>query len=603
MTTAVRRGALPRRRRARHLRQGTPAACDASSNFPCKSRNLPRCSLLVLLIMLFQIRSDGVFLSANNMRGILGLLPETALVAVGVTLLMICGEFDLSVGSVFALMPMTMAVLMVGRLAVLAGDAGWPCWLCAADRLSQRLDHHPLRHPVLHHHAGHAVHGAVADRGDLGRLSAPDQAGRRCPSWLFVGFVDAGGLIRASFLWFVGIAILISLLLVAGPTSATGSARPGGFLPAAAAMGIPTGKVKIACFMICSVLAGFAGMIQVAAAELAAALDRRGDGTAGGGAAVIGGTSLAGGIGSIIGGIIGATLIRVIDNGMVMSPGRRQLVQVRDRRADHLRRRRQCLAAPPRSRDESGDRQMTHRRSSKRRNLHKWYSGRPCAEGRQPDGRAGRGAWARRRQRRRQVDADQDPVGPAPAGRGRDPGRGQSGPTSAIRKDAMHLGIETIYQYNSMVPIMTIARNMFIGREPLKWSIGGIGILDEKQDARGKRQGDRRCRPASALAGCAGGRVVRRPAAGRGDRAGHAFQVQGDDPGRADEPSVGQGNHQGDRLREGPEGAGRHRASSSATTCTTSSPAATGSSPWRSARSCWTSRSRETSIEEVSEQL
>jgi simple sugar transport system ATP-binding protein len=48
-------------------------------------------------------------------------------------------------------------------------------------------------------------------------------------------------------------------------------------------------------------------------------------------------------------------------------------------------------------------------------------------------------------------------------------------------KDAMRLGLETIYQYNSMVPIMTIARNMFIGREPLKWSIGGFGILDERK--------------------------------------------------------------------------------------------------------------------------
>lgn len=46
-------------------------------------------------------------------------------------------------------------------------------------------------------------------------------------------------------------------------------------------------------------------------------------------------------------------------------------------------------------------------------------------------------------------------------------------------KDAMALGIETIYQYNSMVPIMSIARNMFIGREPLKFSIAGIGWLDE----------------------------------------------------------------------------------------------------------------------------
>jgi simple sugar transport system ATP-binding protein len=48
-------------------------------------------------------------------------------------------------------------------------------------------------------------------------------------------------------------------------------------------------------------------------------------------------------------------------------------------------------------------------------------------------------------------------------------------------KDSMRLGIETIYQYNSMVPIMSISRNMFIGREPLKYAIGGFGILDEQK--------------------------------------------------------------------------------------------------------------------------
>ncbi|MDQ6435739.1 ATP-binding cassette domain-containing protein [Mesorhizobium sp. LHD-90] len=46
-------------------------------------------------------------------------------------------------------------------------------------------------------------------------------------------------------------------------------------------------------------------------------------------------------------------------------------------------------------------------------------------------------------------------------------------------RDAMDRGIETIYQYNSMVPTMTIARNVFIGREPLKMSVFGIGILDQ----------------------------------------------------------------------------------------------------------------------------
>jgi simple sugar transport system ATP-binding protein len=48
-------------------------------------------------------------------------------------------------------------------------------------------------------------------------------------------------------------------------------------------------------------------------------------------------------------------------------------------------------------------------------------------------------------------------------------------------RHAMELGLETIYQYNSMVPTMTIARNVFIGREPLKWSAFGFGAMDQKR--------------------------------------------------------------------------------------------------------------------------
>ncbi|TPK69354.1 sugar ABC transporter ATP-binding protein [Mesorhizobium sp. B2-4-19] len=50
-------------------------------------------------------------------------------------------------------------------------------------------------------------------------------------------------------------------------------------------------------------------------------------------------------------------------------------------------------------------------------------------------------------------------------------------------RDAMNLGIETIYQYNSMVPTMSIARNLFIGREPTLFSVFGVGILDQKKMA------------------------------------------------------------------------------------------------------------------------
>ncbi len=274
--------------------------------------------LLVLLVILFQVRSDGVFLSTNNLRGILGFLPETALVALGVTLLMICGEFDLSVGSVFALMPMTMAVLFV------QGISFWPAVLIAL---------------TLCAFIGF-VNGWITIRFDipsfittLGMLFMarsmtivvsggfpPRIRPGEVPSWLFTGFIYEGWpvAIRASVLWFAGIAIILALLL--SRTNFGNWVRAtGGFLPAAKAMGIPTGKVKIICFMICSVLAGFAGMIQ--ALRLNSFLPSAGEGMElqAVAAAVIGGTSLMGGVGSILGGLIGATLIRVIENGMVMS--------------------------------------------------------------------------------------------------------------------------------------------------------------------------------------------------------------------------------------------------------------------------------------------
>ena len=51
----------------------------------------------------------------------------------------------------------------------------------------------------------------------------------------------------------------------------------------------------------------------------------------------------------------------------------------------------------------------------------------------------------------------------------------------ASPRDSMELGIETIYQYNSLVPTMSIARNLFIGREPLVIKIARFGILDVRK--------------------------------------------------------------------------------------------------------------------------
>lgn len=271
---------------------------------------------LLLLTVTFQVSTDGAFLNAFNMQGILGILPEIALVAIGVTLLMICGEFDLSVGSVFALTPMVMAVLI---------EDGWTFLPAMAAAIATALfvgfvnGYLTIRFEIPSFittlgmlFVARSI--TVVISGGFPPVLPPDAL----PKELFTQFVGPNDLFRMSFIWFVAIAILVSLLL--SRTNFGNWVRAtGGFLPAAKAMGIPTAQVKITCFMICSLLAGFAGTIQVM--RLGAPLPSIGEGLElqAVAAAVIGGAALTGGIGTILGGMIGATLIRVIDNGLVLS--------------------------------------------------------------------------------------------------------------------------------------------------------------------------------------------------------------------------------------------------------------------------------------------
>jgi simple sugar transport system permease protein len=270
--------------------------------------------LLLVLIVVFQSTSNGIFLNAENIRGVLGILPEMGLVAIGVTILMICGEFDLSVGSVFALMPMSFALMFNAGVpfvaAVLLG-----LLVCAAIGFINGYVTIKFAIPSFIATLGMlfmARSMTVVISGGFPPLLSG------VPSWIFTQYVGPGGLVRMSFLWFVAIA-----LLAAGMMRLTNFGNwiksTGGQLEAAASMGIPVSRVKIICFMLCSVLAGFAGLIQVI--RLNAPLPSIGIGMElqAVAAAVIGGTALSGGIGTVFGGIIGALLIRVIDNGLVLA--------------------------------------------------------------------------------------------------------------------------------------------------------------------------------------------------------------------------------------------------------------------------------------------
>ncbi|MDX8491822.1 ATP-binding cassette domain-containing protein [Mesorhizobium sp. VK22B] len=116
------------------------------------------------------------------------------------------------------------------------------------------------------------------------------------------------------------------------------------------------------------------------------------------------------------------------------------------------------------------------------RNLHKWYSGVHALKGITLDFRRGEALGLVGDNGAGKSTLINILSGVHRADRGEIQVEGR--PVSiATPRDAMALGIETIYQYNSMVPTMSIARNLFIGREPTRFSVLGVGILDQKKMA------------------------------------------------------------------------------------------------------------------------
>lgn len=267
--------------------------------------------MLIIMMVFFSFLSSA-FLTTNNFQIVLQPVPEIALIAIGVTILMISGEFDLSVGSVFAFAPMMM---------VLAMDAGVPlgfamlCGLLAAAMIG-------LVNAAITLKIG--LPSFIATLGMLFMARSltivfsggfPPAFPRDLDLWWIVGKVD---LLRVSIFWLLGIGILLGYWLRRFDFGSWIFAT-GGNQEAARDMGINTGLVKTVCFVLCSVLAGFAGMIQVFRIKAIVPTMGTGFELTAIAAAVIGGAALTGGIGSVTGAIIGALLLAFIENIMILT--------------------------------------------------------------------------------------------------------------------------------------------------------------------------------------------------------------------------------------------------------------------------------------------
>ena len=117
---------------------------------------------------------DSGLFSAKGIVNFLEVSAQLGILAAPVALLMIAGEFDLSVGSMIGFAGIVIAIPAV--------IWGWPIWACACCspscccgvcRLSQRPDRGEDRAAVLHRDAGQPVHAARPDAGRHARHHRP----------------------------------------------------------------------------------------------------------------------------------------------------------------------------------------------------------------------------------------------------------------------------------------------------------------------------------------------------------------------------------------------------------------------------------------------
>ena len=267
---------------------------------------------IVAACIFLSLATDS-FATQKNIFNITRNVTFTAIIALGMTMVIITGGIDLSVGSVLCLASMILAITMHAgfslEIAVLATIAvslavgafngvliaylGFPPFVVTLGMLSI------ARSLAM-----------VASNNTVVFEFGPDQA----------RLLDLGGGswllgIANPVLYMIGLALIVAFIL-----RWTQFGRHlyaiGGNEKAATLTGVPVRLIKVAVYMLSALSAGIAGIIQTG--WLGAVTTNLGTGMelqviA---AAVIGGASLVGGVGTAIGALVGAALIEVIRNSL-----------------------------------------------------------------------------------------------------------------------------------------------------------------------------------------------------------------------------------------------------------------------------------------------
>jgi simple sugar transport system permease protein len=270
---------------------------------------------VLILFVVFTALSPQLFPTRLTYISIMAVAAELGIVSIGVTLLMIGGHFDLSVGAVLGLTSYVCVVLMrdFGLPPIVAGPAA----VAVGAALGALNGAIVVRFRI--HSFVVTLGTMLVWRGVLIALTGGFPMTVTIPAEfksIMSGPLLAG--FRMSMLWFFVIAALGTVLLTRTRLGNWIQAR-GQNEQAARNLGVPVDRVSIILFMIASALAAVAGVIQVARFSSVDALRGEGMELQAVAVTVIGGTLLAGGYGSVVGTLLGAITFGMIQVGLVLA--------------------------------------------------------------------------------------------------------------------------------------------------------------------------------------------------------------------------------------------------------------------------------------------
>ncbi|MGH2819632.1 MAG: ABC transporter permease [Actinomycetota bacterium] len=266
-----------------------------------------------LVLVLFALWAPN-FLSPASLASTMNIAAELGIVAMAVTLLMISGEFDLSVGSVLGISSVLVPFLYVewGLFAI------WAVLIAFVAAMLTGVVNGSIvirtRIPSFIVTLGMLLfwRGALFVVTQGFPISVPEEES------IFRLFSSRIGPFSASTIWFLVLLVALAYMLQRTKYGNWVFAS-GGNESAARQMGVPVDRVRMALFVLTASAAWLSGVIQVGRFSSVDANRGQGlelDAIA---AAVIGGSRLSGGYGSVVGTALGCLMIGMIRNGLALA--------------------------------------------------------------------------------------------------------------------------------------------------------------------------------------------------------------------------------------------------------------------------------------------